>query len=82
MVYIVEKVIGEVTHFFPKISVATIKLSAGLKIGDKVKIKDFEQAVESMQIEHNVIKEAKKGQEIGLKVNGAVKQGEKVYKVT
>ena len=66
-----KKEIGKVKHFFGKISVAIIELTDGLKKGDKISIEghdnSFEQIVESMQIEHNTIEEAKAGDAIGLK---------------
>lgn len=78
------KPIGTVTHFYPKISVAVVKLSAALKTGDKVSIEKgeekTEQTVSSMQIEHKQIKDAKKGQEIAIKVNQEVKEGAEVFK--
>ncbi|HDN95439.1 MAG TPA: translation elongation factor-like protein [Thermoplasmatales archaeon] len=78
--------IGEVTHYFSKISVAAIKITNGnLKIGDKIRIKgattDFEQVVESMEINKQKIDEAKPGDEIGIKVKERVREGDKVYKV-
>ena len=80
-----DKKVGEVTHYWGQIAVAGIKLAATLSQGDTVRIKgattDFEQAVGSMQIEHQNIETAKKGQEIGLKVAGKVRRGDTVYKV-
>lgn len=80
-----EKLVGKVTHFFDKISVAVIELSAPLKVGDKVKFKrgeeEFVQAVDSMQIEHEQIKQAKKGQAIGMKAKMPVHQGTEVFLV-
>lgn len=80
-----EKFIGKVTHYFPKVGAAIVKLEDNLRIGDKIKLKreekEFEQEVTSMQIEHKDIKEAKKGQEIGLKVEQKVKEGWEVYKI-
>jgi len=73
--------IGKVTHFFDKICVAVIELTAPLKVGDRIKFPDFEQTVDSMQIEHEQIKTAKKGQSIGLKTIQPVKKGSKVLKV-
>src|SRR3989338_6643267 len=67
-----EKEIGVVTHYFTNIGVAVIKLNGTLRIGDEIHVKgatsDFRQRVESMQIEHDKIQEAKAGQSIGLKV--------------
>ncbi len=81
-----EKPIGEVVHYFDKISVAVLQLSAGLKVGDEIRIvggeaTDFNQAVDSMQVEHSSVKKAKKGDEIGLKVKEKVREGYKVFKV-
>ena len=79
------KEIGKVTHFYTHLSVAVVELSGTLKIGDKIRIKgatsDFEQTIDSMQIEHDKIEEAKKGQSIGLKVKEHVRQHDVVYKI-
>ena len=68
-----EKEIGRVSSYFSKAGVAAIKLSAKLKVGDKVHLKgyttDFEEKVNSLQIERNDVKEAKKGDHIGIKVS-------------
>ena len=80
-----EKKVGEVTHYWGKIAVAGIKLTATLSQGDAIRIKgattDFEQTVGSIQIEHQNVETAKKGQEIGLKVKEKVRRRDTVYKV-
>lgn len=80
-----EKKVGEVTHYWRKISVAGIKLTDTLSVGDTIRIRgattDFEQTVGSMQIEHQNIETATKGQEVGLKVKDKVRRGDTVYKV-
>ncbi len=80
-----KKPVGEVTHFFTNINVAVIKLSDKLKKGEKILIEgattNFEQAIDSMQIEHKEVKEAKKGDSVGLKVKDRVREGDKVYRV-
>jgi len=77
--------VGKVTHYYNKIGVAIIELSAPIKAGDTIKIsghdKEFNQTISSMQIEHRQIKEAKKGDVIGLKVDQPVKEKDLVYKV-
>jgi len=76
--------IGNVTNFYSKISVAVVQLTAPVNVGDKILIKgdttNFEQAIESMQIEHQNIPRAEAGQSIGLKVNDRVRPGDIVYK--
>jgi translation elongation factor EF-1alpha len=80
-----EKQIGEVFSYFSHIGVAALKITAGLKVGDKIHIKghttDFEQTIDSIQIEHNSIEKAKKGDDIGIKVADKVRPGDKVYLV-
>ncbi|RJS79070.1 translation elongation factor-like protein [Candidatus Bathyarchaeota archaeon] len=75
---------GKVTHFFNKISVAVVELKAPLAVGDHIVIKgpttNFEQTVESMQIEHENIERAEAGQSIGLKVAQRVREKDIVYK--
>jgi putative protease len=81
-----EKEIGRVTHFFHKINVAIIEVTAGsLKIGETVHIKghtsDFSQPVESLQLEHQSIPEVTAGGTAGLKVKDPVREGDLVFKV-
>lgn len=82
-----EKEIGEVSHYFTRIGVAAVKITADvLNVGDTIHIKghttDFQQVIESMQIEHVQVKSAKAGEVIGLKVKEHVREGDRVYKVT
>ena len=81
-----EKPIGEISHFFSNISVAVIDLFSSLKKGDKIRITggqetDFEQKVDSMQVDHKEVKSAKKGDSIGMKVKEKVREGYRVFKV-
>lgn len=78
--------VGKISHFFPKISVAVVEVTAPLKVGDKIEIggktEPFEQTVNSMQIEHKNIDEAKAGDSVGMKVDKPVKAGDDVFKIT
>jgi len=80
-----EKLVGKITHYYGKINVAIVELSAPLKIGDKIHVKghetDFKQTVSSMQIEHQNVDKAKKGDAIGLKVDQKIREGDEVYLV-
>lgn len=77
------KQIGKITHYFNKIGVGVVELEVKLKVGDSIVIAtsngDFEQAVDSMQVEHDQVTKAKKGDAVGLKVDQAVKEGNTVY---
>ena len=77
------KLIGEVTHFYNRIGVAVVNLSGSIEIGDQVhffgRSTDFRQQVQSIQIEHQPVSEAGKGQEIAIKVERRVRNHDKVY---
>lgn len=79
--------VGKVTHYYGKIKVAIVELDGDLSVGDKIKFvrggEDlFEQDVKSIQIEHKKIETAKKGDIIGLQVEGEVKEGAEVFKLS
>ncbi|MDD5626391.1 MAG: hypothetical protein PHW01_00025 [Patescibacteria group bacterium] len=81
-----EEEIGKITHYYNKIGVGIIEITKGeLKIGDTIHVKghsdDFDQKVESMQIEHKEVQEAKQGDVIGLQISQKVREGDAVYKV-
>ncbi len=78
--------IGEVVGYYAKIGVAAIKLTDGpLSVGDTICIQghntDFQQVVESMEIEHQSVKEARVGDSVGTKVAERVRVKDLVYKV-
>ena len=80
-----EKRVAKVTHYWYKVGVAAVKLYDTLSVGDTIHISgsttDFEQMVDSMEIEHETVEMAKKGQEVGLKVKERVRKGDRVYRV-
>jgi translation elongation factor EF-1alpha len=81
-----EEEIGKVASYFSKIGVAAIDITKGtLKVGDKIHIKghttDIEQDIDSIQIEHQSVPEAKPGDSIGIKVKDRVRDHDVVYKV-
>ncbi len=77
------KQVGKVSHYYDKLGVAIIDLSVPLKVGDKIKFEghgaDFEQIVDSMQIEHDMVEKAKKGDMVGVKIVKKVKEGTTAY---
>jgi putative protease len=74
-----------VSDFFAHLVVAAIELTAGVKVGDRIHFKghttDLELVLESMQIEHDAVEEAKAGDSIGVKVPERIRKGDTVYKV-
>lgn len=79
------KEIGKVTHYYGKIGVAIVELSDGLSVGDKIKIEgnrtESEQTVDSLQVEHQAVQAAKRGDTVGLKVVEKVNEGATVYRL-
>ena len=80
-----EKLIGKVSHWFGNINVAGIELKAKLAVGDHIHVlghtTDFEQEIKSMQILHQGVSEAGRGDDVGVKLKSRVRVGDKVYKV-
>ena len=81
-----EKQIGKGFSFFSKIGVAALEITdEGLILGDKIHFKgattDFEQEVDSMQIEGKEVQEVSPGKSVGIKVKDRVRPGDLIYKV-
>lgn len=79
-----EEQVGKVIHFYDKISVAVVRLEKELAVGDTIMVKggagDFEQSVDSMQVNHAQVLSAKPGEEVAIKIEQKVKEGDLVYK--
>jgi len=80
-----KKKVGKITHYYQKIGVAIVDLEDTLSVGDHIEISgpntNITQTVDSMQIEHENVQQAKKGASIGLKVTDKVKENDVVYKI-
>ena len=77
--------VGRIRGFFAHVSVAIVELTAALKVGDAIYIKghtsDLQQRVDSLQIDHVPVQEARAGQSAGLQVTGRCRQHDIVYKL-
>ena len=77
--------VGEITHYFPQVNAAVVKLQIPLAVGDTIKVKghttDFTQPVVSLQIDRAAVPAAKVGDEIGLQVKSRVRRGDIVTKL-
>jgi len=78
--------VGKISHYFGNIQVAVLEVEdEAVNVGDTIKIvghdKEFEQKIESMQVEHDQVETAEKGMSVGLKVEEKVKEGDEVFKV-
>jgi putative protease len=80
-----EQEIGYISNYYSKISVAAVEMTAGtVSVNDILHIKghstDLEVKVDSIQIDHEPVTEAKQGDGIGLKVPERVRRKDKVFK--
>ena len=77
------KPIGVVTHYYGGLKVAIIKFKRVFKAGEKVWFKgattDFKGTVKSIQYDYKPVKTAKKGQQVGVRVNDKVREGDFVF---
>lgn len=75
--------IGRVTHYYGGLGVGIVKFNKEVKKGEVVRFKgattDFEQKIKSMQFDHKDISGAKKGQEVGIKLDEKVREGDEVF---
>ena len=81
-----EKKIGVITHYYGHAGVGIIKIEAeGIKVGDTLHFKghtsDFQQPIDSMQLEHKDVQEAKVGDQVGVKVTEHVREHDEVFKI-
>lgn len=79
------KKVGKVTHYFGKPEVAVLKLSGDVEVGDTVKFFDGEgeeilkQEVTSLEIDHEKVESAGKGDDVAMKVGEKLHEGNEVY---
>lgn len=81
-----EKKIGVVTHYYTHLGVGIIKIEEeDLKLGDTLHFKghttDFQQTIDSIQVEHKDVQEGKVGDQVGIKLNEHVREHDEVFKV-
>ena len=76
--------IGAVTHYFSHLSVAAVALSAPLAVGDRIHVRghttDLEQTVASMEVDHAAVAGAAPGDDVAIKVDGHVRDGDRIFR--
>jgi translation elongation factor EF-1alpha len=76
--------IGTVTHYFSHLSVAAVELEQPLRQGERIHIQghttDLVQTVDSMEVDHTAIQEAKPGDDVALHVDDHVRDHDKIYR--
>ena len=76
--------IGLVTHYFSHLSVAAVRLTAPLAVGDRIHIRghttDIVQDVASLEVEHAHVDRARPGDDVALKVEDHVRDHDLIYR--
>ena len=78
--------VGKIEHYYSYLGVAVVSLiQGGLQIGDHIKISghttNFEQRVDSMEVDHQPVQWAQPGQIFGLKVKDHARENDIVYRL-
>jgi hypothetical protein len=80
-----EEPLGHITHYFDRAGVAVISLTGSdLKIGDQIHVTghgDFQQTVDSMQVDHQAVEAAGEGSEVAIKLAQPAKPKDKIFKL-
>lgn len=80
-----EEKVGSVTHYFDRPGVGAIELTGDLEVGDRIAFRghttDFEQEVGSMELDHESVETAVAGEEVAVKVDRRVREGDDVYRL-
>lgn len=73
------RVLARVIHYYDRLGVAILEVGAPIALGDNVRIRhgdiDLLQPVTSLQIDHQPIQKAKKGDIVGMQVNTKTREG-------
>lgn len=81
-----EERVGEVTEFYPKASAAAVHIDEGqLQEGDVIHFQgpntELEEPIESLEIDHEKVREVHEGQDAGIWVRQPVEEGAEVFRV-
>ncbi len=79
-----EKKIGNVTHYYNHLHVATVMITDGeLHVGDMIHVEghtsDFTQKINSMELDHAPVEVAKPGDIVGIEIKEYVREHDNVY---
>ena len=79
-----DEAIGQVTHWFGHISVAAVKLTAPLAVGDRIHVRghttDVVETVGSMEIEHRKVERAVPGDDVAVHVESRVHEHDLIFR--
>lgn len=75
--------IGSVSHYFGHLSVAAVRLTGPLAVGDRIHIRghttDVVQTVDSIEIEHGHVERVGPGDDAAIKVADHVREHDLIY---
>jgi len=78
--------IGQVTHYFSHLSVATVSLKEPLAVGEKIHVRghttDLVQEVGSMEVEHAAVDQAGPGDDVAVRVDEHVRDHDLIFRET
>ena len=78
--------IGHVKHYYDHLGVAVLTLTDVVRVGDWVHIlghtTDFAQQVESMEIDHEPMRQAGPNQDVALKVAQRARPHDQLFRIT
>ena len=78
-----EVLVGQVSHYYGRLGVAALSLGLALHRGDRIRVRghttDFAETVQSMEIDHHPVDDARPGDDVAIKVEGKARVGDKVY---
>lgn len=76
--------IGLVTHYYGHLSVAAVRLTAPLAVGDRIHIRghttDLVQVVASLEVDHAGVDRAKPGDDVAMKVEDHVRDNDLIFR--
>ena len=76
--------IGSVIHWYGRLSVAGVRLTAPLAVGERIHIRghttDLVETVSSMEIEHTKVERAGPGDDVAVAVEGHVHDHDLIFR--
>jgi putative protease len=75
--------IGRIKNFYSKLNVAEINADENFKIGEEIVVKGentyFRQTIDSMEIKHKKVNEAKREQDVAIKLDQKARKNDLIY---
>ena len=80
-----ELLVGKVTHYFRRIEVAAVEITAGeIKVGDTIRVSgatsNFTQLIRSMEVDHAPITTGSAGEVVGIRLAERARVGDLVFR--